>query len=309
MTKIAVTGATGFVGGFIADCLEDRGYEVLRFGRRDMDKILSWDITKGTYPDLIKIDCVIHCAASVNDWESYKKSFDVNVTGTKNVLNSFLNVEKIIYISSASVYDLSCKRLYIKEDDCVGGIDKLLNSYSKTKLLGELEVEKSKIKSRIILRPHIIYGKGDKTIGPRILKATRFGFFPVIGNGMNRISFTNIENLSEAILSVLISENVGLHIYNITDSENFTLIEAIKQLKKINNLNFKEVYISKNTSLYISNILEFFYRLFKIKKSPILTKYIIEQLSSDHILDISKAIKDFNYNPTKNIRNDFIVKS
>ena len=49
--------------------------------------------------------------------------------------------------------------------------------------------------SKIILRPHIIYGPGDTTIGPRIKNGIKFGYFPVPGNGKNRISLTHVENL------------------------------------------------------------------------------------------------------------------
>ncbi len=305
MYTIAVTGATGFVGNFVADYLESNGYKVFRFGRKNKKGVLQWDIARGIYTDFIKVDCVVHCAASVDDWASYKESYAVNVIGTQNVLKSFPQASKFIYISSASIYNAFCDQVVISENECLGG--KLLNSYSKTKLLGEKEVEKSNIASKIILRPHIIYGVGDTTIAPRIKNGIKFGYFPVPGNGKNRISFTNVENLSQAILQAVKISKKGLSVYNITDRESLTFIEALKEVKKLNNLKFKEFFIPRKLCLTIGSILEFFYTLFEIKKSPLLTRYIVDQMSSDHIFDTTKAQKELKYNPTKSIADDFYL--
>lgn len=305
MYTVAVTGATGFVGNFVANYLESKGYKVFRFGRKNTRGVLRWDITRGIYTDFIKVDYVVHCAASVDDWASYKESYAVNVTGTQNVLKSFPQASQFIYISSASVYNAFCDQVVIEEFECLGG--KLLNSYSKTKLLGEKELEKSNIPSKIILRPHIIYGVGDTTIAPRIKNGIKFGYFPVPGNGKNRISFTNVENLAQAILQAIKISKKGLSVYNITDRESTTFIEALKEIKKLNNLNFKEFFIPRKLCLIIGSVLEFFYTLFGIKKSPLLTRYIVDQMSSNHIFSIEKAQKELQYRPTRDIEHDFLL--
>jgi nucleoside-diphosphate-sugar epimerase len=238
MYTVAITGATGFVGNFVALYLEKKGFHVVRFGRKNLDGIHSWDITQGPYPEKVHIDCVVHCAAVVSDWASYKSCYAVNVQGTRHVLQSFSSVSKFIYISSASVYDTHCKKHSINEESCVGG--KLLNHYSTTKLIGEQEVFQSSIPSKIILRPHIIYGPGDKKIAPRIRNAIRFGRFPVLGNGKNHISFTHIENLAQAIWLCVKKDSAQNAIYNITDEQSFPFIEALTHIKKLNNLTFKE---------------------------------------------------------------------
>ncbi len=305
MYKIAVTGATGFVGNFVSDYLESKGYKVFRFGRKNKKGIINWDIAKGVYDNALEVDCVVHCAASVDDWASYKQSYDANVLGTANVIKSFPDASKFIYISSASVYNAFCERLVISENECIGG--KLLNSYSKTKFLGEKEVEKSSIPSKIILRPHIIYGLGDVNIGPRIRSGVKFGYLFLPGNGKNRISFTNIENLAQSILQAINVSKEGVYVYNITDKESITLIEAIKCVKKLNNLEFKEFFIPRRISLIIGSILEFSYRLLGIKKPPLLTRYVVDQISSDHIFSIVRAQNELGYNPIKDIGNDFLI--
>jgi len=305
MHTVAVTGATGFVGSFVANYLESKGYQVFRFGRKSEKGILYWDISKGIYGDPLKVDCVVHCAASVDDWISYKESYLANVIGTQNVLKSFPQALQFIYISSASVYNAFSSQVLIGEDDCLGG--ELLNSYSKTKLLGEKELEKSDIQSRVVLRPHIIYGVGDTTIAPRIKNGIKFGYLPIPGHGKNRISFTNVENLSQAIFQAMKISKKGLSVYNITDRESLTFNESLKQVKKLNNLNFKELFIPIKLALVVGRFLEFLYTLFGFKKSPMLTRYIVDQMSSDHVFDITKAQKELEYKPTREIKHDFLL--
>ncbi len=305
MHTVAITGATGFVGNFVANYLESKGYKVFKFGRKNKKDILQWDIAGGIYPEFIKIDYVVHCAASVDDWASYTESYKVNVKGTKNVLQSFPEASKFIYISSASVYDAFCSDIIVTENKCIGG--RLLNAYSKTKLLGEKEVEKSNILSRVILRPHIIYGPGDTTIAPRIKNGIKFGYFPIPGNGKNRISFTHVENLAQAIWQSIKLSKDGFSVYNITDAEPIAFVKALEEVKTLNNLKFKELFIPRKLSLILGRVFEFVYIFLRIKKSPLLTRYIVDQMSSNRIFDISKAKQELQYNPTRNIKHDFLL--
>ncbi|MBP6904516.1 MAG: NAD(P)-dependent oxidoreductase [Candidatus Pacebacteria bacterium] len=305
MKKIALTGATGFVGNFVANYLESQGYEVYRFGRKNREGVIQWDIRSGVYKNDIPFDAVVHCAANVSDWSSYQAAYNTNVIGTKNVLKSFSPSPLFIYISSASVYSPFCKDVVITEESCVGGAG--LNYYARTKLLGEQEVINSNIRSKVILRPHIIYGPGDTTIGPRLKSAIRQNRFIIPGNGENHISFTHVENLAQAIWQSILRSKTGNSIYNITDKESPIFNDAIQSFKRLNDLSFKEVYVPKPISFAIGYVLQSIYLLFKIQKAPPLTPYIVQQMTSDHILDISKAISELGYSPNKKYSTDFYI--
>jgi nucleoside-diphosphate-sugar epimerase len=304
MKTVAVTGATGFLGNFVAQYLEKHGYNIVRFGRRQQDGVLFWDITQGTYSG-VAADVVVHCAASVSDWAGEKESFAANVTGTQHVVDSFPLAKHFIYISSASVYDAFCLSVIVEEETCIGG--NVLNSYSRTKLAGERIALAAKVPARTVLRPHIIYGPGDRTIGPRIRKSIRAKKLFIPGNGTNRISFTHVENLAHAILRTIEIEKEGSAVYNITDAESFMLSDVIKNAKKLNNLHFKTVYIPRKLAFGVGSILEFVFRLFRSKKPPMLTRYIVQQMASDHILDIGKAKRELGYSPTKSVPTDFFI--
>ena len=85
MIKCVITGSTGVLGKKIKQILPYKFYEFKK------------DITKKNEIDEwiqnIDFDIVIHCAAKVpTDFvnKNYKKAYNVNVNGTKNLVNSIL---------------------------------------------------------------------------------------------------------------------------------------------------------------------------------------------------------------------------
>src|SRR5436309_2778829 len=102
---IAVTGATGFLGGCVVESLANRGHDVLAFGRRPpaafrhagLAAYTPWDITQGPRPPTgpRAVDAVVHCAGTVTDWgsatefEAVERAIDPgSPTGIFNVADS-----------------------------------------------------------------------------------------------------------------------------------------------------------------------------------------------------------------------------
>src|SRR5256885_14788462 len=112
---IAVTGATGFLGGRVVESLANRGHDVLAFGRRPpaafrkagLAAYARWDITEGPRPPTgpRAVDAVVHCAGTVTDWGSATEFEAVNVRGTEAVLASFPQNARFVHVSTSSVYD------------------------------------------------------------------------------------------------------------------------------------------------------------------------------------------------------------
>ena len=309
MKKIVVTGAAGFVGKSIVLYLRGRGYEVIPTVRKQ-DKFFSdaivWDITKKYGSGAIAgIDAVVHCAAYVDDWEVSQKIYNTNVNGTQNVLEAFPNVKCFIYISSASVYSSTNKEQIINEDSPVG--EGLFNLYSLTKLQGEQIVKNNKhVSERVILRPHIIYGPGDTTIAPRLKRSIRFGRMIAVGDGQNKLSLTHINNLSQAVELVLKNKKkqVGYNVYNITDEMTGTAADVLEVFMVKNNIQGSLFFIPRRVAVVISWMLERVYRWARMKTPPLITRYVVDQVAGDHILNIQKAKKELGYTPKENFRNN-----
>lgn len=110
--KIAVTGATGHVGINLVKRLIVQGHNVKVLVYEEIDVLdgLNVEIVKGSLQNIESLELlcegaevVFHLAALISiGSDSDKKLFDVNVLGTKNIVNSARNVgvKKLIYFSS-----------------------------------------------------------------------------------------------------------------------------------------------------------------------------------------------------------------
>ena len=138
--RVAVTGASGFVGGSVARFLVRRGHDVIAIGRRpasdycSRSQYVQWDVRYGpiALPD---VDGVVHCAAHVGQWGAERDYRAVNVDGTRSVLETFRRAPRFVHVSTASVYSTDQPRVKVREDARVG--EPLLTAYARTKAEAE----------------------------------------------------------------------------------------------------------------------------------------------------------------------------
>lgn len=177
---IAVTGANGLLGSYIVRKLlaEKRSFIALK--RKDSDLSLLKDVNASiTWVDADVVDpigleeafqnvnVVIHAAAIVSfNPRLRKKLFDVNVTGTRNVVNACLSagVKKLIHISSVAALGRLKGQTQIDENS--KWIDNALNStYAESKYYAELEVFRGQEEglNTVIINPSVILAAADWT--------------------------------------------------------------------------------------------------------------------------------------------------
>jgi len=150
--KIAIVGATGFVGSHLVPHLLDSGHEVIAISR-DGRRLPAWgagvearaaDITTGDLAAaLTGAEAVVHLAAIPR--ETGGRSFsDVNVRGTQRVVEAAerIGVKRLVHLSVLGVVD-----------------DKKL-AYLYSKWRGEEAVRASSL-DWVVLRPSLMFGTGD----------------------------------------------------------------------------------------------------------------------------------------------------
>lgn len=149
---IAVTGASGLLGSFVVRQLLAEGHSVIALRRKESETDLKhpkliWK--NGDVQDPVALaesfkgaSAVIHAAASVSfNPRRRNEIFNVNVTGTKNVVNACLTlgISKMVHVSSVAA--LGRKKSDDVIDERAQWVDGPLNSdYAKSKYLAELEV-------------------------------------------------------------------------------------------------------------------------------------------------------------------------
>ena len=308
MKKVLVTGATGFLGKYLIEELLNNDYEVVAQGRKenvlnDIKEKYNVQILKCSLDEIkdieLKVDYVIHAAALSTVWGKWEDFYNSNVIGTENVIDfcNKNNVKRLVYVSSPSIYSAKCDRLNIREDD----FDKNnhLNFYIKSKILAEnlinsIEVDKLE---KVIIRPRGLFGIGDTSIIPRLIKANRKIGIPLFNDGKNIVDITCVENVATALRLAIESENAVGRTYNITNGEPREFKNILEELFK--QINEPPKYLKNNLNLmyWVSSVIEFIYKLFHIYKEPMITKYNICTLGYSQTLNIEKAKKELNYIP------------
>ena len=290
---IAVTGANGFVGQRVVGELRRRTHSVIAYTRR------QWDLRSGPLESPPEdVAAVVHCAARVSDWGPAAAFVRDNVDGTRAVLDSFRASPRFVYVSTASVYDPWGPKRMVREDASYAS--KYLNSYAHSKMLAE-RVVRSCGRPTIIVRPHAVYGPGDRTLLPRLLAARRFGRLVAVGDGRNLLSVTHVDNLVQAIVRA-VEGDVRDGIFNVADAETVALDKLLRTVLERLRLPTRVSYLPARVAWPMATALERVYGLARSRRPPLLTPYIVSQISTECTLDIERARTLLGYAPTFDCR-------
>ncbi|REE98874.1 NAD-dependent epimerase/dehydratase family protein [Thermomonospora umbrina] len=300
--KIAVTGASGFVGGAVCRALAERGIAVHGYGRRSTVAVghvggavyRSWDVTRGPLGDAPQVDAVVHCAGSVTDWGPVEGFFRTNLDGTRNVLASFPSA-RFVHVSTASVYDPYRPTVAARESEAPVG--RYVNGYGASKAAAERAVLAAmRERSAVILRPHAVYGPGDTTLLPRVLSAVRGPILPAVGDGCQRISLTSIDNLVRACLLAACGP-VGEGVFNVADAAPVLLDDALREILAERGVRARPVYLPLAVVHPLAAVVEGLFLAARRSRPPRLTRYALGHLAVERTLDISAARRDLGYEP------------
>ncbi|MFI9386722.1 NAD-dependent epimerase/dehydratase family protein [Kutzneria sp. NPDC052558] len=293
--RVAVTGATGFVGGEVCRAAVAAGWEVHAFGRRLADipgaTYQYWNLN-GPVPRLSEVDAVIHCAAAATDAGRASQVWATNLLGTRRVLDAFPHA-RIVHVSSASVYDPFRPTVRAKEAEAP--VARYLNAYGASKAAAERFVLNTH-RDTIILRPHAVYGPGDTTLLPRLLENIRGGRLLVPGDGRARQSLTAVGGLARACLLAARSTLTG--VFNIADSDTLSVDEALRGLLATAGVEATPTYLPTRLVLPLATGLEAAQRLCGRPRRIRLNRYVISQLAMERTLDITAAVDRLGHEPT-----------
>jgi len=286
--RVAVTGASGFVGGAVASALASRGHEVTGFGRRVAGwadgPYEQWDLASG--PRSGSFDAVVHSAALADDWASLGDAMLANRLGTRTVVASFAGA-RIVHISTSSVYDAFAPSVRVREDAPLP--TRFLSAYSESKAAAEIELPAD----AVILRPHAVYGPGDTTLLPRLLAGIR-GSRLVLPNGARvRHTLTHIDNLVHAV-ELSLGGPAGT--YNIGDDTEVLLSAVLAEfLARRGRADVAIASIPYGAAFAAAAALE---RVARLRGSrPRLTRYAVSQLGLERTLDLTAARDRLGYVP------------
>jgi len=240
--RVLVTGASGFIGSRLAQELLAHGMSVRATYRQkpaDIPGIVWRHVTQLDSLDqwrevVTNTDVVVHLAALVHQLSSgarrprpeYQR---VNVQGTRALARacSDAGVGRVVFVSSIAVYGSAITRvdeqsLMCPEDD-----------YGRSKLEAEEALQGELLHSTTdwcILRPPLVYGRGSPGNLTRLQRLVARGHPIPFGGIHNRRSFIFVDNLVDAIVTVLRHPHAIHASYVVGDGSDFGTAELVGAL-------------------------------------------------------------------------------
>ncbi len=310
--QVLVTGGGGFLGKAIIRRLLERGDQVRSFARSDYPDLREMGVTviRGDLTNAQAVrdacegcDVVFHVAAKVGVWGQYEDFYSINVLGTQNIIDACQHhkVSRLVYTSSPSAIFDGNDMEGADESVPYPPADSYLTHYPKTKAEAEQRVTSASSETfrTAILRPHLIWGPEDPHLVARILE--RASSLRIIGDGNNIIDTVYIDNAADAqiLAADALKENpeISGRAYFITQGEPINAWEMINKLLHAGGKPPIKGRISYKAAYRIGSLMEFVYRLLRIKSEPRMTRFVAGELAKSHWFDISAAKRDLKYNP------------
>ena len=243
------------------------------------------------------MDLVVHAGALSTIWGAWEDFYHANVLGTKYVLEACrqTGIQRLVYVSSPSIYAAPKDQLAIKESDAPE--ENNLNNYIRSKLASEKLFKDYPDVPSIILRPRGLFGIGDTSILPRVINLSQKIGIPLIGDGRQLMDMTCVENVALAIRLGIEAPEAKGEVYNITNGEPRAFRDLLEE--SLTGLGYPIKYRKIPASLLsgIASSLEFIYKTLNLKGEPPLTRYTYYLLRYSQTLDISKAERELGYHP------------
>jgi nucleoside-diphosphate-sugar epimerase len=320
MTKrYIITGGGGFVGKALGKALRAQGHEVLSLARGSYPELEQLGITTAkvdissnieSWCELFKgYDGVFHTAAKVDMWGPYDGFFQTNVIGTRNIIQACkrAGVKNLVFTSSPSV---------IHDGNNLEGIDESYPyprhfdaAYPETKAIAEREVLAANdgvTLCTVSLRPHLIWGPGDTNLIPTILQRAQAGKLTRIGDGSNKVDLTYIDDCVQAHIAAMRALEQGKSdafgkAYFISQGDPVPMWGWIDQLLIKHNLPPVTRSIPKSLAVGIAWIFEWVAKglnLCGVRFKPLLTRFLVSEMSTHHYFSIKAAQRDLGYHPS-----------
>lgn len=311
--KVLVTGATGFVGGHLSKSLASAGANLRVLARKSANpdtiaelQALGAEICYGDVTDADSVEksvegceIVFHIAALFREAKHADSVyFDVNVQGTRNVLDAAqkCGVGRVVHCSTIGVHSHIPKPPASEEEPYRPG-----DVYQESKCEGEkvaLERFRSGAIEGVVIRPAMIWGEGDRRL-LKLFRGVTKRRLPVIGNGKTWTHWVYVHDLVQGILLAGYKEAAIGQIYIFAGRTAKTMDELFAAVAKRAGVKPLPFRVPAPPLQLLGSVLEVVCKPLGIE--PPLYRRRVDFFTKNRSFDISKAKKELGYEPA----NDF----
>lgn len=237
MSKIAITGSTGFVGTNLKKYLSSYEIEPLSVRYVSNQKIE------------ISADVIIHLAGKAHDLKKVSNPndyYEANYELTKQLFDAFLQSDATVFIFMSTVKAVADKVDGILTEDAVSnpkthyGIAK---QQAEEYILGEKLPNEKRV---YILRPCMIHGPENKGNLNLLFQLVAKGIPWPLAAFQNKRSFLSIENLCFLIKNLIENTTISTGVYNCADDEVLSTNEVVQIISMVLNRKNRSIAVSKS---------------------------------------------------------------
>ena len=233
--NILITGATGFIGGFIVDEALSRGMQVWVAVRptssrkylsdpriQFLELNLSDKEQMKRQMDGLRFDYVVHAAGATKCLHA-EDFFRSNTEGTKNLVQALMELQmplkRFVFVSSLSVYGPVAEQQPYREI-CGNDTPQPNTAYGRSKLAAEQYIESIEGFPYVILQPTGVYGPRERDyfmMAKSIKSHTDFS----VGYKPQDLTFVYVLDVVQAIFLALDCQKTGGK-YMLSDGEVYS---------------------------------------------------------------------------------------
>jgi nucleoside-diphosphate-sugar epimerase len=259
--------------------------EIVRVDLRDRRAVLS--CCSGA-------DTVFHCAGIIHP-RRVQDLYDVNVTGTQNLLDAAVEAgaRRFLFVSSNSPAGLnaSASTLMVETDP-----PRPYLSYGLSKLQSEWLINDAHRAGRIqsvILRPCWFYGPNQPLRQTRFFTMIKGGHPIVVGKGDNLRSMSYVDNIVQALLLAERTEQAAGHTYWIADRRPYSFIEVLETVARVLGVSIRPRYLPRVTS-DVARFVDSLVQMAGLYNQEI---HVAGELAATIAVSIDAAVRDLGYDP------------
>lgn len=303
--RVLVTGASGMLGRAVAQAITGRGHTVTVMQRRpsglDCDEILG-DITdqRTVRSAVVGHEAVVHLAARVSPTGRWREFSDVNVEGTRNLLDASrrAGVARFVQVSTPAV--ASSGAAHVGEAALPADPATTRSHYARSKAMAEQLVLACAggTMAVVAVRPHLVWGPGDEQLVARIVDRAAAGRLRVIGSGAALVDSTYVDNAADAITAALArAPEIDGWALVISNGEPRPIAELLGSLCGAAGVELPPGRVPAWAAKAAGAAVEAVWRVGGIRQDPPMTRFLAEQLSTAHWYDQRRARELLDWTP------------
>ena len=247
-------------------------------------------------------DAILYHTAGVIHPKCIKEFYDVNLEGTKNILNQAIanRLKRAVIVSSNSPIGCNPSTDHVFTEQ--SAFNPYMN-YGRSKMLMEQHVAAVQSKGLIetvVIRAPWFYGPFQPPRQTLFFTMIRDGKGPIVGDGKNMRSMAYIDNLCQGLILAGNSEIANGKTYWIADARPYSMNEIIDTVENVLENNFHIICKHKRLKLpaFFSDIA--FICDFLIQKTGLYQQkiHVLSEMNKNIACSVALAKTELGYNPT-----------